>query len=146
MPRALWLKTIHRIVFLTPKPSRVRIRLFHIMKKAVTTKVVTAFIGWGIGIRTPTNRVRVCRATVTLFPNEQEQLYINVFLLSRVFYKIFYDFFNYSPFISFSVSSIPSAIAFAYFSMFSSYALLSFSFEIKPISARTDVILVCRFM
>ena len=26
-------------------------------------------IGWGIGIRTPTNRVRVCRATVTLFPN-----------------------------------------------------------------------------
>ncbi len=27
------------------------------------------FIGWGIGIRTPTNRVRVCRATVTLFPN-----------------------------------------------------------------------------
>ena len=26
-------------------------------------------IGWGIGIRTPTNRVRVCRATVTQFPN-----------------------------------------------------------------------------
>ena len=25
--------------------------------------------GWGIGIRTPTNRVRVCRATVTPFPN-----------------------------------------------------------------------------
>ncbi len=25
--------------------------------------------GWGIGIRTPTNRVRVCRATVTQFPN-----------------------------------------------------------------------------
>ena len=24
-------------------------------------------IGWGIGIRTPTNRVRVCRATVTQF-------------------------------------------------------------------------------
>lgn len=24
--------------------------------------------GWGIGIRTPTNRVRVCRATVTQFP------------------------------------------------------------------------------
>ena len=27
------------------------------------------FSGWGIGIRTPTNRVRVCRATVTQFPN-----------------------------------------------------------------------------
>ena len=26
-------------------------------------------IGWGIGIRTPTNRVRVCRATVTPFLN-----------------------------------------------------------------------------
>ena len=25
--------------------------------------------GWGIGIRTPTNRVRVCRAAVTQFPN-----------------------------------------------------------------------------
>ena len=29
----------------------------------------SCFYGWGIGIRTPTNRVRVCRATVTLFPN-----------------------------------------------------------------------------
>ena len=27
------------------------------------------FFGWGIGIRTPTNRVRVCRAAVTQFPN-----------------------------------------------------------------------------
>ena len=27
------------------------------------------FSGWGIGIRTPTNRVRVCRAAVTQFPS-----------------------------------------------------------------------------
>lgn len=43
------------------------------------------FHGWGIGIRTPTNRVRVCRATVTLFPNEQKQLYINDSQLSSIF-------------------------------------------------------------
>ena len=29
---------------------------------------LVVFHGWGIGIRTPTNRVRVCRATVTQFP------------------------------------------------------------------------------
>ena len=33
------------------------------------TKTCEAY-GWGIGIRTPTNRVRVCRATVTQFPND----------------------------------------------------------------------------
>ena len=31
--------------------------------------MVSLVSGWGIGIRTPTNRVRVCRATVTQFPN-----------------------------------------------------------------------------
>ena len=35
------------------------------------------FFGWGIGIRTPTNRVRVCRATVTQFPNATRLLYTN---------------------------------------------------------------------
>ena len=33
-------------------------------------------IGWGIGIRTPTNRVRVCRATVTQFPNSDNFFFV----------------------------------------------------------------------
>ncbi len=38
--------------------------------KSKIDKPLSRFVdfGWGIGIRTPTNRVRVCRATVTQFP------------------------------------------------------------------------------
>ena len=53
---------------------------------------------------------------------------------------------NSHPFISFKVSSIPSAIAFAYFSIFSSKLLLSALLEINPTSAKTDGIFVLRFM
>ena len=44
--------------------------------------------GCGIGIRTPTNRVRVCRATVTQFRNTSERmiLYQILFFLSILFY------------------------------------------------------------
>ncbi len=35
--------------------------------------------GWGIGIRTPTNRVRVCRATVTQFPKIGNMIIISDF-------------------------------------------------------------------
>ena len=41
----------------------------HRQEKTKHTKRCALFFGWGIGIRTPTNRVRVCRATVTQFPN-----------------------------------------------------------------------------
>ncbi len=34
--------------------------------------------GWGIGIRTPTNRVRVCRATVTQFPKIMNKIYYTI--------------------------------------------------------------------
>ena len=44
--------------------------------------------GWGIGIRTPTNRVRVCRATVTQFPKILQQYYYIRFL------KYVKDFFS----------------------------------------------------
>ncbi len=40
-------------------------------KKTADSEESTVYRGWGIGIRTPTNRVRVCRATVTQFPNIQ---------------------------------------------------------------------------
>ena len=45
-------------------------------------------VGCGIGIRTPTNRVRVCRATVTQFRNASERmiLYQILFFLSILFY------------------------------------------------------------
>ena len=76
--------------FLTLRPSRVRIpALIKIQKIKPSQKRWLIFYGWGIGIRTPTNRVRVCRATVTLFPNEQKQLYINDLHLSSVFYNFF---------------------------------------------------------
>ena len=41
------------------------------------------FLGWGIGIRTPTGRVRVCSATVTQFPKifRLQKYIIHVFLL-----------------------------------------------------------------
>ena len=57
-------------------------------------------IGWGIGIRTPTNRVRVCRATVTLFPNVTRiwatdiyytQLNEKVNIFIDKFLKLFYN-------------------------------------------------------
>lgn len=39
----------------------------------------TVYYGWGIGIRTPTNRVRVCRATVTQFPKIDNTIIISPF-------------------------------------------------------------------
>ena len=60
------------------------------------------FSGWGIGIRTPTNRVRVCRATVTLFPNVTRiwatdiyytQLNEKVNIFIDKFLKLFYNWF-----------------------------------------------------
>ena len=39
--------------------------------------------GWGIGIRTPTNRVRVCRAAVTQFPN----IRVGVLALNGCYYS-----------------------------------------------------------
>ncbi len=41
-----------------PQPERKKAPHFAVLRS-----------GWGIGIRTPTNRVRVCRAAVTQFPN-----------------------------------------------------------------------------
>ena len=64
------------------------------------------FFGWGIGIRTPTNRVRVCRATVTQFPNilffagyispNGNDYYIHFFLICQVNLNIFSKKRNYS--------------------------------------------------
>ena len=50
--------------------------------------------GWGIGIRTPTNRVRVCRAAVTQFPNVFcARLFYHIkFGLSSVFCTFFIFF------------------------------------------------------
>ena len=50
--------------------------------------------GWGIGIRTPTNRVRVCRATVTLFPNVTRMWATDIYYTQlnekvNIFMKIF---------------------------------------------------------
>ena len=67
-----------------------------------TAPITRGYIGWGIGIRTPTNRVRVCRATVTLFLNVycllltalQSTMYIIYHLVWFVntFLKIFFKF------------------------------------------------------
>ena len=46
-----------------------------------------SFFGWGIGIRTPTNRVRVCRATVTQFPN----IWLFAFF-SIIYYILFFGY------------------------------------------------------
>lgn len=66
-------------------------------KKARSTKMLRASHGCGIGIRTPTNRVRVCRATVTQFRNASvfqptPTLYTNRFHLSTAFSRFFGDF------------------------------------------------------
>ena len=53
---------------------------------------VVFVFGWGIGIRTPTNRVRVCRATVTQFPNGQILLYTFFLVKSRIFLLLFVFF------------------------------------------------------
>ncbi len=49
------------------------------IKKQQTVKFAVHF-GWGIGIRTPTNRVRVCRATVTQFPKIGDKCYYKFFV------------------------------------------------------------------
>ena len=50
--------------------------------------------GWGIGIRTPTNRVRVCRATVTQFPKILQQDYYTLFFPVVKIFFIFLRFFK----------------------------------------------------
>ena len=51
-------------------------------KKTADSEESTVYRGWGIGIRTPTNRVRVCRATVTQFPNIKFCLHAALFIIS----------------------------------------------------------------
>ena len=52
--------------------------------------MLAVHFGWGIGIRTPTNRVRVCRATVTQFPKIGNKIIIPDFAcLSRIFCKFY---------------------------------------------------------
>ena len=48
--------------------------------------------GWGIGIRTPTNRVRVCRATVTLFPIAKSIIYVSTANVNT-FFRFFCSYF-----------------------------------------------------
>ncbi len=57
-------------------------------EKSKTPVLTYGSFGCGIGIRTPTNRVRVCRATVTQFRNASERmiLYQILFFLSILFY------------------------------------------------------------
>ncbi len=69
-------------------------------KKAITADTVMTFIGWGIGIRTPTNRVRVCRATVTLFPNVTFMWATDIYYTQlkenvNTFFAKISDFFNF---------------------------------------------------
>ncbi len=59
------------------------------------------FRGWGIGIRTPTNRVRVCRATVTPFPNAGDSdnrhilcLRVSIIHTQNINVNIFTNFFS----------------------------------------------------
>ena len=64
---------------------------------------------WGIGIRTPTYRVRVCCATVTQFPNIS--YYVRIYSQHYVLYQMnfdlstafgnFFDFFKKIPLINF---------------------------------------------
>ena len=66
---------------------------------------------WGIGIRTPTYRVRVCCATVTQFPNAfagraflatfciiaEQNRFVNIFRqVFLTFFEIFFDFFTFA--------------------------------------------------
>ena len=62
------------------------------IKKSDKMKLV-GFFGWGIGIRTPTNRVRVCRAAVTQFPNVLDGLYFStVYGVCQEFFCIYFAF------------------------------------------------------
>ena len=54
-------------------PEIVRFRGFEAMISFLASQY-----GWGIGIRTPTNRVRVCRATVTQFPKIVNKIYYTI--------------------------------------------------------------------
>ena len=71
-------------------PFAVRIPiLIYITKKKHLCEMLL-FSGWGIGIRTPTNRVRVCRATVTLFPIAKSIIYILKRKVNTFFKNILY--------------------------------------------------------
>ena len=59
-----------KVAILLCKTALVRIPTYT-NEKLSPPEWVSLVFGWGIGIRTPTNRVRVCRATVTQFPNIQ---------------------------------------------------------------------------
>ncbi len=76
------------------------------------------FYGCGIGIRTPTNRVRVCRATVTQFRNASERmiLYQILFFLSILFYDFVKKF--TSALLLRNADAYPSAVGLCF-----SYAL-----------------------
>ncbi len=61
-----------------------------ITKKVLLSIDKRTFYSWGIGIRTPTNRVRVCRAAVTQFPNillKRDLLYHCLARLSTEIFK-----------------------------------------------------------
>ena len=62
-------KTVHRTVFFRYAPALFESLIISNENKSTDHKGQCFYFGWGIGIRTPTNRVRVCRATVTQFPN-----------------------------------------------------------------------------
>ncbi len=53
-----------------------------------TTSRNLSFFGWGIGIRTPTNRVRVCRATLTQFPNVKLRSFRTLNIIPRLFFLV----------------------------------------------------------
>ena len=76
------------------------------------------FYGCGIGIRTQTNRVRVCRATVTQFRNASERmiLYQILFFLSILFYDFVKKF--TSALLLRNADAYPSAVGLCF-----SYAL-----------------------
>ena len=63
-----------------------------IKEKARRRITGTCFSGSGIGIRTPTNRVRVCRATFTQFRFSNKEIIAN----GTVFVKMFLHFFRLS--------------------------------------------------
>ena len=64
-----------------------------------------SIFGCGTRIRTQTNRVRVCCATLTQFRNEQEILYTSPMLLSIVFLNFFRIFSNF-----FKAKSLPQTL------------------------------------
>ncbi len=65
-----------RLLRRTFLPSAKKVQIQTIPQPKQKNRPIGRFrFGWGIGIRTPTNRVRVCRATVTQFPNATKILY-----------------------------------------------------------------------